>query len=429
MAYFEQLKLLDAQTLYTGVISQANTGPVLDTTNYGNIVVQVNGDTNSGVAVNMTIEGSNDQVEWYTILVNNLNDLAVFDTITGDGGYQFPTSYRYIRYNVANYLGVPTVTFLGRAGSGSSSIESLTAAFNRDTPLQVAFGAGVKQDNYGGLILSDGIPYFMQGNNTFVFNLNGYNTIVLQLSAGYTATCSQSIDGTFFTAAPFCFLTNTTATTTPNSAGIWSGPVVGQYLKIVLTGAVAGQCSILLKNAPLSGAYFNSTYAPVSLSHIAGTATVSGGVAGTLAVGGNLVSGNTPTLLPITVGGTDYLNLTKRFQTDYAGRQLISAVSPYFGTLANNTGQIATNSPVANTQVGINTLGSLPASYQQSAALNVQDTSQFEGKNFTELLAQILLELKILNQQIYELPRLIAEGEESSDPPETFRDEPSMFNV
>jgi hypothetical protein len=40
--------------------------------------------------------------------------------------------------------------------------------------------------------------------------------------------------------------------------------------------------------------------------------------------------------------------------------------------------------------------------------INIQDTAQLEGQSIVELLGQILLELKILNQQTYELPRIIA---------------------
>jgi hypothetical protein len=48
------------------------------------------------------------------------------------------------------------------------------------------------------------------------------------------------------------------------------------------------------------------------------------------------------------------------------------------------------------------------AGYNNQIGLSVQDTTQFEGQTQTELLAQILQELKILNQQIFELPRVQA---------------------
>jgi hypothetical protein len=59
----------------------------------------------------------------------------------------------------------------------------------------------------------------------------------------------------------------------------------------------------------------------------------------------------------------------------------------------------------------------------------VQDITQQEGQSQIELLAQILLELKILNQQMYELPRLFATGQVSPDSPEMLRNEQSIFNI
>jgi hypothetical protein len=66
---------------------------------------------------------------------------------------------------------------------------------------------------------------------------------------------------------------------------------------------------------------------------------------------------------------------------------------------------------------------------QNVSSQSVQDTTQFEGQSQIELLAQILLELKILNQQIYELPRLRAMGLPAQDEPQTLRTEQSLFNI
>jgi len=74
-------------------------------------------------------------------------------------------------------------------------------------------------------------------------------------------------------------------------------------------------------------------------------------------------------------------------------------------------------------------IGMLPHTYQQTGAMNVQDTSQNEGQNFVELLAQILLELKILNQQMYELPIRLTYSNPGADSPETYRNDPTFFNI
>jgi hypothetical protein len=75
--------------------------------------------------------------------------------------------------------------------------------------------------------------------------------------------------------------------------------------------------------------------------------------------------------------------------------------------------------------------GNIPPSqssnYVDSQA--VQDLSTVEGVSQIQLLSLILLELRILNQQMYELPGLIAQGLSSQDPPESFRNEQSAFNI
>ena len=61
--------------------------------------------------------------------------------------------------------------------------------------------------------------------------------------------------------------------------------------------------------------------------------------------------------------------------------------------------------------------------------MNVQDTAQFEGQSIVELLALILLELRILNQQHYETAYQLNTGTVSLDPPENYRNDPqpNMF--
>ena len=76
-------------------------------------------------------------------------------------------------------------------------------------------------------------------------------------------------------------------------------------------------------------------------------------------------------------------------------------------------------------------VGNIPAveTAQSVTAVPVADAAQFEGQSQIELLAQILLELKILNQQIYELPRLMSMGLPAQDEPQAMRIEPSIFNI
>ena len=67
--------------------------------------------------------------------------------------------------------------------------------------------------------------------------------------------------------------------------------------------------------------------------------------------------------------------------------------------------------PTSSAALSSTTTGNTPiasAGYNNQIGLSVQDTSQFEGQTQTELLAQLLQEIKILNQQFYELPKVLS---------------------
>lgn len=76
-------------------------------------------------------------------------------------------------------------------------------------------------------------------------------------------------------------------------------------------------------------------------------------------------------------------------------------------------------------------VGNIPAVElaQNVTAVPTVEASQIDGQSHIEILQQILIELKILNQQIYELPRLLSLGLPSVDEPQQFRNEPSIFNI
>ena len=446
MAYLEQVKIQDGATLYSGTISAIGPTTIIDTQYYGSVAIQISGPL--GTSIVAQTQGSNDQSDWNALLLNSTGDITVTDTINSvDDTFILKTSHRYIRLNVAQFTGAPLVTIIGRSGTGPNAADNLTAAFNRDTPLQVAFGNGVKQDAFGALILSDGIPFYLNGNNnTYVINLNGYSSIYLHLSGSQTVSATQSIDGTLWSACYFGIHNNNSQTTTPNSAGIWIAPVLGQYLKLVVTGAVATTmtAAVVLKNTPMNAGYYNSGIAPLNLQLISsatnntataqlgmtivnygGTAVVNGGVAGLTGVGGNIGVGVAPTANPVPVGGIDPSGLTRRTLQDANGRtQVISAAYPG----STHTYPTTTNILGSNNSFMLG-ISSQAQSMQNIPTLGIQDHSQYEGQLQIELLAQILLEMKIMNQQLYELPKIQNLGMlNPPDTPEQLRSDPSIFN-
>lgn len=428
MAYLEQVKIQDAVTLYSATIAATGTTTIIDTQYYGSVSIQVAGVIGSSLVAQ--VEGSNDQSDWDTLLLQSTGELIVIDNINSiDDTFALNTNHRYIRINVAQFTGSPTVTVVGRAGAGPSTADYLTAAFNPGTPLNVKFGVGVKQDNNGALILSDGIPYLLQGSNTFVINLDGYSTIVLQLSSTQTVTTTQSIDGTFWSSSFFGLHSASNLSATPNVAGIWTGPVVGKYLRVVLSGALAGptQVSVVLKQTPMNGAYFNVGNAPVNLSQHGGTAWQSAGIAGVPAVGGSTAAGGAASAYPFVVAGVDSGAIIRRHFTDALGRLILSPGSYLTGYNPGVGFSATANTNAANAaSLGITTAAQ---SLQNIPALVVQDHTQQDGQSQAELLAQILLEMKIMNQQLYELPKIQNLGMlNPPDTPEQLRSDPTIFN-
>jgi hypothetical protein len=76
-------------------------------------------------------------------------------------------------------------------------------------------------------------------------------------------------------------------------------------------------------------------------------------------------------------------------------------------------------------------VGEIPTSQtpEFTTAAPVVDVSQLEGQSLVELLALILLEMRIMNQQLYELPGLLSSGLPAQDEPQSMRVEQSIFNI
>lgn len=76
-------------------------------------------------------------------------------------------------------------------------------------------------------------------------------------------------------------------------------------------------------------------------------------------------------------------------------------------------------------------VGEIPPSQtsQGVSAVPTVAVDQLEGKSSIEILSLILLELQIMNQQLYELPGLLARGLPAQDEPQAMRTETSMFNI
>jgi hypothetical protein len=445
--YVEQLRQIDCTILYSGSVS-AGAGSTIDTTSYSSTVVKLIG---AGL-IEATIEGSHDNATWNTIVLNPVGEIgSPVDSMTMPASYQFVNSYQYVRYNAAYVSGTFTITIIGRSGPGPSAADGVAAALNSDTPLNVE--TGLKKDMSGALVLSDVLYSILVprgAKTTFTVDCLGYGSWTLSAvpSSLDIAGLQVSNDGVNWASIAQYYIDAgfdakyQPSTVVGASAGFFNiryGSVFFRYLRFNLANnintAINQPPTLLLKTINAS---------PVNMSDILINGVRPSSAAALVtatsvqAIGGIAPSGSSSTMAyPVMVGGMiDGLSATSNstfgaaryFSLDGYGRTNLGVNSPYFPGTNNATVQPTAVSPSSTTSNPLNVLGSIPATVQGSAALNVQETSQFEGQSIAELLSQILVEFKILNQQMYEFPSLATNGQQSQDPPESFRQEQSIFN-
>jgi hypothetical protein len=278
-----------------------------------------------------------------------------------------------------------------------------------NTPLNVKLqlqNSGVKQDTSGAFILSDapqGITVVQPIGGVTVVDTTGYQSI--QLTTGtYAGTILGSNDGNNFFAI-FGYNAASLATISSLTAGgNFLIPAVTRYVKF--TSSTAGQFTYYLRYAPppagqnlqaIAGTTVSSASAQLGMNIVnyGGTAVVNGGLGGTTAIGGTNAVGTASVSNPVIAGGVDQQGLARR------------ATSTPLGDLVTGNRVI----PTSSASISSATTGNAPigaTGYNNQIPITVQDTTQFEGQSQVELLAQLLQEVKILNQQMYELPRVIA---------------------
>ena len=405
------LQYPDNATLFTGTLTTTGAGPAIDTTGYVQSVWQLSGNSFSGI---ITVENSLDGVYWTPTFVTELASLGQKSQIEVDGVYLVKADSRYIRYNVTNISGTATLLILGNNYLSSNPVDRVSLAMDEtnNSPLNIKFqpqNSGIKQDLSGAFILSDApttqtisVPNI---GTVTIIDTQGYQS--LQITTGlYAGSLSGSNDsiGTYVAILGYN-LTTISSINAVTASGNFSIPITTRYIKLTCTAA--GPFTYSLRNIAspavpalnyIAGTAVSATAAQLGVAVInmgASNPVISGGVLGTLGVGGTNAVGTASSQNPLIVGGVDPTGLARRATTTMLG-DLIT------GNRTIPTSSAALSSAnTGNTPVAV-------AGYNNQIGLSVQDTTQFEGQTQTELLAQILLELKILNQQIFELPRVQA---------------------
>lgn len=295
-----------------------------------------------------------------------------------------------------------------------------------------------KVDANGAVIISDcPTPIVMRGVNGSVFlvDTQGYQSFQIGI-AGSSPNISPALSNDLisFATCPTASVSGggTIGVLSNNllSSGLnFIGPILGRYLRLTFGGG--GSATLHLRSLPLTGAV------RADLA-IAGNAAIAAGNAGSLATGGAVASGASAlgANFPLIVAGVDAAlsaagvatPIVRSLKADSLGR-LVTAPLEDKGTPTSVAPGLAQGAAQKTTI------------YNNTAA-NVQDTTQVDGQSIAELLALILLEMRIHNQQLYELPQVLAQTlvtalQSSSsvlpmppqwDDPAAYRADPTIFN-
>jgi hypothetical protein len=282
----------------------------------------------------------------------------------------------------------------------------------KNPPLLDANGATVSSDAPAPIIFRG------QSGAIFIFDTTGYQSFSVSTSAGLTASVASSNDGITFGALQGAQVGAGAANapiTSLSSSSLFLFPAVGRYTR--LTFSAAGVATVYLRTQP---APIYAGHNPVNITQIGSTNLLSAGVSGVMPVAGPTANAIAPTANPNLIAGIDSgtpgtllgAALTRRLLTDNTGRLRLAEEA------------VTTNS-------------------QNVPSLATQEVGQFEGQSLLELLAQMLLELRINNQLMAELPSKFYAALQSlqlsptqqnqftgfaSDEPAAYRSDPTIFN-
>jgi hypothetical protein len=303
------------------------------------------------------------------------------------------------------------IDYLGSQPSSMSLPVALAQEQIQDKYIK-GFGLGAGFLNYN--ILSDQPP----GNGQPWTDCIGFESIYIQINTIGAVTGAITFEGSndglypcavqmVDLAAPATTpVTNFTLATTTQR--FWGGPLQFRYFRARVSTILAGgnvMAITTLRRAP-----FAPVQNIVSMGEVGGTPTVTTGVAGMIAVGGNIAPGTAPTARPVLVAGQDNnaTPLTRTMTTDTAGSVGVATVLPLSGTQT----QVANPVTVTGPQLGYKSGGYAPVQTKESPYIE-------EDMSMTDLLLQILLQLKVHSFYLQHLPLMDKTGQIFMDDPDS----------
>lgn len=311
------VSIADPSTAVTfGPITTANTAlfTAVDTANEQSVQLQIAGRWTGGIA----FEGSDDGTNYFSVQYVNFSDQQFNDTLYAPDTVVVPVTTRFFRaVTTRDFVGsVSGVYSLRFVVAPTPFVQSTMVGIDPQVTMPVGgmTPAGMPQriavaDN-GGVIPADGTVIRGTRLGTQVgpivqLETTGYGTVVLQLAGTFTGTVTFQVsnDGSAWVSAiAWPAAGAAVPVSTATAVGQWLIPAAGRFFRAQLTTAGTGQplAIAVLKN--FSTAFPTSTPSQ-NVAQIAGTAAVTAGVAGMLAVGGNIAEDTAATSNPVICGG------------------------------------------------------------------------------------------------------------------------------
>ena len=312
----------------------------------------------------------------------------------------------------------------GQPGTDFAGVDFMSAMFDDAQGLaaRVRITNPALMDAKGAQITSDApAPILIGGliGKVDILDTAGYQSlnITTQAYAGSVMASDdlinwQALSGTNRTIAA----TYVTAVTAANG---FSFPCLARYVKFTCT--TAGGATVYLRNQPWAPGY--ATPIANNVAQLGGTNTVAAaGVAGMLAVGGNIATGVAPTAGPVYIAGIDTAGKTRPLLTDPLGDVQVVGTNVPGVTVTPATA----TAPVQVGGINMSTAQRISASPDGALTVGMAPTNLGE-EGVRETLGQIVRELKQMNLFLRQLPLYLSLGDTFIDEDANLRDDPSLF--
>lgn len=345
----------------------------------------------------------------------------------------------------------------------AEQVDLLTQALDEGSRINLSVSdRTVKKDSEGAIIPSDGVTYSFIVNklsDDIVIDTTGYQTISFQIQATTTWSGSFTLAGrngpVSYGIVPCTLLGSNVVLTSAFSPSLggqsaYEAPCIYKFVRLVCTTYGSGQASVFItlkagSQYPLG----NMSQLPVNasvtaigslgLTNLLNNLNVTSvgnsiGITGTASPTTN-VPNTTSTLAstipyPVGIGGRElpYMGaiggIFRYITVDGGGRYILGGDTP-----ATETRTLSTRGDGAIPGIPPRGVGGRPNSMQGSQTLLVEDVGQSEGDTMPMLLQQILVELKMLNQQINELPLIMNLGIKMQNEVADYRQEEYNKNI